>query len=143
MLLAETAPPPELNSWLACLFYLAGGALVVLKLVKHFRGEQPQQISPQPFEVKAAAEYVHKPEFSAQMEANQQEHQNLFSKLGGVERGLRAEMKKDTDALHEKINAVSNQNAAQTAKLDLVNQRQVQMDGKIDRLLERASSSFP
>lgn len=140
MMLADMPVPTslELGGWIVCLVAVMAGLNQAFKLKRNVTG-QAQSISPQPFEVKAAADYVHKTDFERHIASNTAEHQNLFAKLGGIDRGLRETLKKDTDALHEKINTVTNQNAGQTAKLDLVNQRQVQMDGKIDRLLERHS----
>jgi hypothetical protein len=41
MILAETTPPPGLNQWLACLFYIAGGVYVLMKIGKHLSGKPP------------------------------------------------------------------------------------------------------
>lgn len=133
-----TNTPIGLAAWLACAAFIIGLTNGLFKLVNNMKGKQPQEIR-QPIEIKASDRFVHKDEFEKAAAANATEHHNIFSRIGGLERGIRAEIKTDTAELHEKINDVAHQNAAQEAKQDLMNQRLVQMDGKIDRLIERKS----
>lgn len=61
-------------------------------------------IGPQPLTVRADSEWVPKQAFEAHVADVRRTHEQLFAKLGGVERGLREELKSDVAALHEKIN---------------------------------------
>ena len=92
---------------------------------------------PQPLEVKDAVEFLPRQHFEEHAEQNRREHEHLFAKLSGLDRGLRAEMKQDTDGLHEKINSVGREVSEHSATLELQNQRLAQMDAKLDRLIER------
>lgn len=83
-------------------------------------------------EVTVTGENVSKTAFEQHVEHNQKEHENLFSKLGGVDRGIRAEVKKDTEAIHEKINAVAREVSGLTTATDMQNQQLIRIEGKLD-----------
>lgn len=100
-----------------------------------------RNVGPQPFEVKAAAEYVHKAEFERALEQNVTEHQNLFSKLGGMERGLRSEIKTDTTQLHDKINKVDKEVGSIAAGMGAQNQQLASINATVTRILERGPRS--
>lgn len=104
---------------------------------------------PAPAQVAAEARelYVTKPElqkletdFSRLADGNRQEHDNLFRKLGGVERGLRAEVKADVANLTEQFGHLSNDVAALSAATKLQNQQLTHIEAKLDRLIERKQS---
>jgi hypothetical protein len=132
---------PAAIGWIAVVIAaVATAANQVWKLIQNLTGKGNHRlVSPQPLEVTATKQFVTKEEHDRHTAWNQQEHNNLFSKLGGVERGVREAMKAETDQLHDRITDVAKQNAAQEAKQDLMNQRIVQMDGKLDRLVERST----
>jgi hypothetical protein len=73
--------------------------------------------APQPFEVREAKQYVHTDVFDQFVADNLRQHENLFSKIGGVERGARAHLdvkldqmqrssEEGRDKLHDRINEV-------------------------------------
>lgn len=106
--------------------------------------------------------YVNKHEFEQFVQASRQEIANLFSKLGGVERGgqsrlderfetLRNEFTEAISAnnrqseiraveLHSRLNPMEKQLGALEAQTEILNQRLVQMDAKLDRAIERRSA---
>ena len=96
------------------LLIVAGLAATAYYIKEMFWSGEKQ---PQPFEVTKAKQYVHKDAFDKFAEENRYEHENLFSKIGGVERGARAhlDVKLDNmqresndgrDKLHDRINDV-------------------------------------
>jgi hypothetical protein len=137
MLLAQaTSTAPLIGAWVI-------GAVAVLQLVTlamqvlRWNQAAKREVYPQPLEVKGATEYLARKVFEGHAEQNQREHENLFTKLGGVERGIRAEVKSDGAALHDKINDVGREVSEHSATLELQNQRLAQIDAKLDRLIER------
>jgi outer membrane murein-binding lipoprotein Lpp len=94
---------------------------------------------------------VDKQEFDQQVQENKEDHDKLFSRIGGVERGLEARMtaridKFETDAnttrrlMHKDIEQIGHDTAALKKEAEIANQRMFQMDGKIDRLIERQNT---
>ena len=94
---------------------VAGAAATAYYVKVLFWGEAPK--TPQPFEVRAAKDYVHKEEFNTLVQSNETAHRDFFSKLGGVERGSRAQLETKFEAiqrsqeegrekLHDRINDV-------------------------------------
>ena len=96
----------EIAAFLAVLFFLVAGVNQVWKLIDRARGQRPLTLSPSPLEVKGADRFADHTEFHRHVVENKDEHQHIFAKLGGIERGLREEMKADTANLHEKVNKV-------------------------------------
>ena len=88
------------------------------KLRANVSGRNSQrEILPQPLKVEPAAEYVPASAFAAHVAENRREHENLFAKIGGVDRGLsqRLDLKLDSmqraaeegrEKLHGRINDV-------------------------------------
>jgi len=79
---------------------------------------------------------------------NRHQHENLFSKLGGMERGinghlnselktLREERREDTRALHQEVNDVAKKVSGLEAANTLQNQRLAEINAKLDRVIER------
>jgi hypothetical protein len=99
-------------------------------------------------EVSFAGEPVDRKDFDKHVADNAAVHVQLFAKIGGAERGLEsrlaarmdkfeAETKESRLLMHRDISAIGNDVAALKKAAELANQRSVQMDGKIDRLIER------
>jgi len=91
---------------------------------------------------------VDKKEFEKHQRENKDEHEKIFAKLGGVERGvetrlnakldgMQAESKTDREKLHFRINPIEGEICALREASETNTTRLVQMDGKIDRLIER------
>jgi uncharacterized protein (DUF2342 family) len=95
---------------------LASLAAVVIAMVA-LKSKTETVISPQPFIVAMQKEFATKHDFDLHVAANETAHNNLFSKIGGVERGARQHMDQKLDAmqqaaeagrekLHDRINEV-------------------------------------
>jgi len=125
-MLAQTAfdAPTGLASWLACACFLCWLTLMGLRLTDRLKSKP----HPRDVQQEAAEKYVSKQEcllshsgfrtdLQNHIEWNRREHENLFSKIGGVDRGItnRIEARLDKmeaasnlgrDKLHERINEV-------------------------------------
>jgi hypothetical protein len=99
--------------------------------------ESDRTVGPQPFQVTEAKEFVHKREFEKHVEHNTNRHGQLFSAIDQVKAEAAKSLKNDVGELRDKIEEVARQNAGQTSTQNLMNQRLIHMDGKIDRLIER------
>ena len=104
--------------------------------------------SKQKREVTFAGEPVDRKDFDKHIAENAAVHLQLFAKIGGAERGLESRMASRMDRfeteseqsrrlMHRDISAIGNDVAALKKEAELANQRSLQMDGKIDRLIER------
>jgi len=99
-------------------------------------------------EVSFAGEPVDRKDFDKHVAENAAIHTQLFAKIGGAERGLESRLaarmdkfevdsKESNRLMHQDISAIGNDVAALKKETELANQRSMQMDGKIDRLIER------
>ncbi len=91
---------------------------------------------------------VARPDFDAHVADNKREHENLFAKLGGVERGLNAhfngelktlreEWREDIRGLHYELNEVAKKVSGLEATNTLQSQRLAEINAKLDRVIER------
>lgn len=76
---------------------------------------------------------VDKSEFEKHQQQNQDEHEKIFAKLDEVF----AESKHDCDKLHGRINPIEGEICALRQASETNTMRLVQMEAKIDRLIER------
>jgi hypothetical protein len=115
-----------------------------LKLVDWFKEKPPAG------EVRSEAleKFVLKSECAKHMEANTGEHQNLFSKIGGVERGasaklademrtLRQERKEDAAVLQERLMSFEKSIGGLETATELQNQLLAEVRGGLARIAER------
>jgi len=89
---------------------LVGAIMAVLQYFQSKRAateSQERVLSPQPFIIAMQKEFAGKHEFDLHVAANTIEHNNLFSKIGGVERGLREEDKQIRKDMTDKFDAIS------------------------------------
>jgi hypothetical protein len=132
MIFAATDPTPaQLGIWIGCAFLLLNFLTCLLTLIKQIRDD------PEKRQVSITPNVATKEDLGRHVEDNRQEHQNIFAKIGGVERGLREEIKKDVGHLSDKISDVSADVTGLNKTNELQNQRLVHMDAKLDRLIER------
>jgi hypothetical protein len=114
-----TNPPVEIAAWLGCLTFVVMLINHLMKVVDRVRGK------PTPGEVQSDSieRFVAKSEFRDHVLRNDQEHDNFFKKLGGVERGLTRELQEmerrlnasdeaRTSKLHDRLNNLDNAVAA-------------------------------
>ncbi|HEY3860830.1 MAG TPA: hypothetical protein VGO59_02995 [Verrucomicrobiae bacterium] len=104
--------------------------------------------SKQKREVSFAGEPVDRKDFDKHAGENAAIHNQLFAKIGGAERGLESRLASRMDKfegeyeqsrrlMHQHISAIGNDVAALKKEAELANQRALQMDAKIDRLIEK------
>jgi hypothetical protein len=139
MSLAEISAA-ELGSWI----YAFGSAIQIaasITILATINSKQRREIS-------FAGEPLDRKEFDRLVTENAAVHDQLFAKIGGVERGLdgrlatridkfEAESRESSQLLQQNICAIGNDVAALKKEAELANQRAFQMDSKIDRLIER------
>src|SRR5437667_1752254 len=99
-------------------------------------------------QVSISPEVVLRPDFDAHVAENRHEHENLFAKLGGMERGLNAhlnselkslrdERREDSRTLHQELNDVARKVSGLEATNTLQSQRLAEISAKLDRVIER------
>ena len=76
----------NLVAWLACLAFVVVLVNGVLKLVDRTR----QKPHPSDVQRESADKFTAKTEYQQHADGNRREHENLFSKIGGVDRSVRA-----------------------------------------------------
>lgn len=142
MILAELTPDPtsaQIGTWVQILSILLNIAMMIVFLAT-INAKQKREVS-------FAGEPVDKKEFDLFKTEVKTVVDNIFAKLGGVERGVEARMREelrrlDGDAresrktMHNELTKVREDVAGVQASQELMNQRLVQMDQKIDRLVE-------
>jgi hypothetical protein len=128
-----------------------GGLLAAIWYGKQIFGKKEKSetvFSPQPFIIAMEKEFIKLHTFEEAMKENKREHENIFSKIGGVERGaagrleqqltsMRDESRKDRGELHEKINEARESVAALEATTGLQNQSLAAIQSDVKRILER------
>ncbi len=138
------SPPIEIAGWLACAAFLIAMINGAMKLVDRFKDK------PHPSDVQreSAEKFASKTEFEKHTAWDSNEHEKLWSKVGGVERGangsvekklsdLREERQKDMDKLHDHINGVGLKVAGLEKSTELQNQTLANVTSDIKRILER------
>jgi hypothetical protein len=87
----------------------------------------------QKVQVTFAGTPVDKKDFDRQVQENKEEHDKIFARLGA----MAAESKTDREKLHVRINPIEGEICALREASETNTARLVQMDAKIDRLIER------
>jgi hypothetical protein len=139
MILAEISSS-DLGTWMYALGSVIQIAATVTILVT-INSKQRREVS-------FAGESLDRKEFDRLVAENATVHDQLFAKIGGVERGLdgrlaarmdkfEAESHESRRLMHQNVCAIGNDVAALKKEAELANQRAFQMDAKIDRLIER------
>jgi hypothetical protein len=132
--LAEANPDPNI-AWNVILTI---GVLVAIgaNVFALFKSNnlQKRQVS---FEFEPAS----KEEFDKHVTANKGDHDNIFSKLGGVERGLRGEFSTELKVVRSEMVEAARQLAALSNNAELLNQSMVSERSRLDREIERRRAS--
>lgn len=125
---------------------LAGLVLILRNVIGLWRDmNRPER---EKREVTISASLPSKEELDRLFGENKREHENLFSKIGGVDRGaaqkideriekLREERRGDMRQLHEEVGHVGMKVSALEATNQAQSQRLAAIDAKLDRLIER------
>lgn len=126
---------------LTCIIW---GVRQALGLARDVKGKP----TPGDVQYESVAKFATKEELAALSLNNDGVHKDIFSKIGGVERGanastekkleeLRHERREDMRVLHAEINEVGKKVAGLEKETELQNQSMARMDSKLDRLIER------
>ena len=102
-------------------------------------------------EVSISPEAVLRPDFDTHVAENRHEHENLFAKIGGLERGinahlnnelksLRADSHEDSRTLRQELNEVARKVSSLEATNTLQTQRLAEINAKLDRVIEMERS---
>jgi hypothetical protein len=127
MMLAQASEPPSWSSTISVLAMCGAGlGLLVNAVMAYFMKVQadsfreqtslmrqqistPQQISPQPLIIAMQKEFTTKHEFDAHIAGNKDDHDKIFQKIGGVERGARTSTDQQVEVVRRDLVQVSNQ----------------------------------
>lgn len=143
-LIAEVPASWNYAGWLGCLGVTMWITLMGLKLSDRQRGEK--QLPPNA-QIHQAHEQL-RGEFEKHTVDDKREHENIFKKVGGVERGVEERLnerldKIETDSkdsrrrIHNDITTIVKDVSGLQTSSTMQNQQMMQMDGKINRILER------
>jgi hypothetical protein len=103
-------------------------------------------------QVSISPDILGRPDFDTHVAENKQEHQHLFAKIGGAERGitahlnaeiksLRDERREDIHSLHREMNEIARKVSGLEATNTLQSQRLAEISAKLDRMIERHNSN--
>ena len=138
-ILAQIEPPVGLAAWLACAAFMLRLANQAFRLKERLLGEKsPQQIFPQPLEVRP----VHDPVSREFCEGNHQASTRRIDIIEQELRELRAERSSSAASLEEQIQTVSREipelerrlNAANEARFEKVHNRINEVLGEVREL---------
>jgi septal ring factor EnvC (AmiA/AmiB activator) len=124
MLLADATPAPAMlgNAILTALVIL-GGASTCISLAGLFATRRELDSLQKNFEAHAAS--------------TRDTHDQLFNKLGGMERGLRGEFRGELDALRTEIGQAAREVSRLSATVIALNQSLATATARLDRLADR------
>lgn len=144
-ILAEGASNAQLGLWVACASIVLNILVAGIFLVKAFRNDAEKR------EVAITPDIVRRPDFDRHVDGNVIEINSLHTKVGSSERAtreivakeiaqLRTERARDMENLNDEILQLSHTVGKVSAQNEMQNQRLVQMDAKLDRLVERRNN---
>ena len=123
---------PEAIGWIILVIgQLIAIATSVAALLRSFH--------PQKRDITIQGTVVNKDEYDKHRTEARESEDQLHSKIGGVERGLRGELKQETKEVREAVSKLTFSVGALTESNLLQNQRLANIDAKLDRLIERRS----
>jgi len=122
--------------WMICIT----GGMFIVSAVGTFWKKQDVNIQ-QPLDVQMVESMVSKDDFREHVRQDQETHDQLFAKIGGMTRGADSKISSEITAVHVRVNAIEKSIGGLEMATNLQNQQLAQMDGKISRLLERMPRS--
>ena len=133
IILAEAASNSDIITWGIVITLTTVGANVAAVVLAFSNRKQKREVS---FGFIPAS----KDEFDKHVENNKSEHEQLFSKIGGVERGGTANTDKKVDSLRHEITAIGKEVSALQASTEFQNQTLAAVTADIKTLLSRHSN---
>ncbi|MEN6533045.1 MAG: hypothetical protein ABFD89_05240 [Bryobacteraceae bacterium] len=137
--------PLAIASWLACLAIVLVIGLLIVKVAREIRGKPAAG----DVQAEAAEKFVTKKHCDKQQDLERMAHQELFSKIGGVERGaaaalqlevrsLRDERRADAVVLQGKLSDFERQIGGLIKASELQTVQLNRMDQKLDNIIASA-----
>lgn len=120
------------GSWLLIAIAIMAGLLILMNLASYFATRR--EVTAMERRIEAAEARI-----TAQAVATKEVTDDLFSKLGGVERGVRTELKGDIEKLRSDIQSASADVAGLSATATQLNQSLAAMQARLDRFIERST----
>ena len=119
----------NIAAWLACAAFLVVLANNVLKLIDRIKDK------PHPGDVQRDGneKFATKNELQRHIEHDDSVHRDLFSKIGGVERGTNGNTEKKVDDLRKDVVAIGKEVAALRATTVLQTQSLARIENKLDQ----------
>jgi len=129
MMLADISPG---EIWMICLT----AAMVIIMALGTFIKKAEVRVE-QPLDIKLVETLVSKEDFKELVRKNDEVHEQLFSKIGGVDRGAASKISSEILQVHQRVNAIEKSIGGLETSTNIQGQRMAQMHSKIDRLIER------
>jgi hypothetical protein len=130
---SQWAAPTGTATWLAVLGFLL---FIWNQGAKALRSTKDK---PHPGDVQreSAEKYVTKPEFQNHVAKNDKDHDNIFTKMGGVERGAKSAVEQQVEVVRKDVAQCGRDIAGLKVETQLQNQSLARVESKLDRLIER------
>ena len=136
---AFSSVPATIAAWLGCLFFAVA---LYNALSTAVRGMKDR---PAPADVRAEAvdrfqpkgDYATKEALAEHVAETKRQHENIFSKMGGMERGLRAEMDEKFNRITTKVDGIATNVSAVVREAELHTRQLTTLDEDIKQLLSR------
>ena len=116
---------------------IAFGALIIMLISMLRKSDVKVE---QPLDVHLVESLVSKNDFRDHVRQDQETHDQLFAKIGGMTRGADSKISSEITAVHVRVNAIEKSIGGLEMATNLQNQQLAGMDAKITRLLERRTS---
>lgn len=137
MFAAETLPDPYHFSSIGWVCVVLVCIIIGVRQVVGLTRELKDKPSPGDVRHESAANYVAKTEFQTHVNQNTRDHENIFSKIGGVERGAKSAVEQQVEVVRRDLMKCGNDIAALQASTEMQNQSLARVEAKLDRLIER------
>ena len=124
----------EIASFVASVVIGAGGLVTAIVTISK---KQDVQVSPNPISVEMVETLVTKTEFNKQSERNEATHRELFSKIGGVERGANGALEGKVMAIWNEVGTQGKCIAGLEKETELQNQTLAAVQADIKLILGR------
>ncbi len=130
-------PDPNLASSIGWVCVILVTIIVGLRQGMGFVRDMKDKPSPGDVSRESAERFNTKHEFHQHVAANNRDHENLFSKIGGVERGLKTAIEQQIDTVRKDLIGCVRDIAGLNKETQLQNQSLARVESKLDRLIER------
>lgn len=139
---ADVLPDPSSASSIGWLMACAAAAITSINqidaFIKRRSGQPDATVGPQPFIVKPEETWISKEAFDAHVAEFRRTSENIFSKIGGVERGFRSELDEKIGDVHDKVNGMAVDLSAVKREAEIHTQQLNIMSSDIKQILSRS-----